>query len=379
METLLTKFSPHFHEALLGFLWRQWSALGGSGSVHSSDEWLIDPEALLLFSTRIARRDARLFDEVLDWLQLNADRINLQRLGRLQKEHALGEATVLAAIAAQLTKAKAHPKWRSVAARALFPSPNVEPRPLFAHLPVIGRCDDAWLTWGWQRPAVELRGLSQRPKPDQPSTFIFKLRALFGLQTRAEVMAWLLTHETGHPAEIARATGYFRGSIQSVLNELTQSGHLGALRVGREKRFGLRHSEWHYLMTWTDPKEFPQWIPWVGVFGLLQRVNDVLEHPGLFAMSVAVQSIELDRAVAPAAELLPTRLWPSVSAGLTGEAALVANLERLRGLINYLQSSEANPQKQMQAEQVRLPTKAGKNEPTKWLFKDALSGLSLPR
>ena len=92
-------------------------------------------------------------------------------------------------------------------------------------------------------------------------------------------------------------------------------------------------------MTWTDPKEFPQWIPWVGVFGLLQRVNDVLEHPGLSAMSVAVQSIELDRAVAPAAELLPTRLWPSVSAGLTGEAALVANLERLRGLINYLQSS----------------------------------------
>jgi len=339
METLLTKFRPQFHEALLGFIWRQWSAIGVSGSVRSSDQWLIDPEALLLFSTCIARRDARLFDEVLDWLQLNADRINLQRLGRLQKEHALGEATVLAAIAAQLTKAKAHPKWRSIAARALSPSPNVVPRPLFTHLPVIGRCDETWLAWGWQRPAVELRGLSQVPKPDQPATFLFKLRALFGLQTRAEVMAWLLTHETGHPAEIARATGYFRGSIQSVLNELTQSGHLGALRLGREKRFSLRHPEWHYLMTWTDPKEFPQWIPWAGVFGLLQRVNDVLDQPGLSGMSVTVQSIELDRAVAPAAELLPTRLWPSVSAGLPGEAALAANLERLRGLSNYLLSA----------------------------------------
>jgi len=56
-------------------------------------------------------------------------------------------------------------------------------------------------------------------------------------------------------------------------------------------------------------------------------------------MCVTVQSIELGRAVAPAAELLPNRLWPSVSSGLTGEAAIAANLERLRGLINYLQSA----------------------------------------
>ena len=100
------------------------------------------------------------------------------------------------------------------------------------------------------RPPIELRGLSQTPEPDQPATFLFLIRSLFVLQTRAEVFAWILAHETGYPAEIARDTGYFRGSIQSVLNELGACGHVFPLRVGREKRFGLRHEEWHFLLTW---------------------------------------------------------------------------------------------------------------------------------
>ena len=99
METSLTSFKTQLREALLALLWRQWSALGVSGHARTEDPWLIDPEALLLISTVIARHDARLFDEILDWLQLNADSLNLQRLARLQKDHALGDATVLAAIA----------------------------------------------------------------------------------------------------------------------------------------------------------------------------------------------------------------------------------------------------------------------------------------
>lgn len=297
METSLTSFKTQFREALLAFLWRQWSALGVSGHARTDDPWLIDPEALLLFSTVVARHDARLFDELLDWLQLNADRINLQRLARLQKEHALGDASVLAAIAAQLTRDKSHPKWRTVATRTPQPSPNTEPRPLFPHLPVIGRGDETWLAWGWQRPPVELRGLSQAPRPDQPSTFLFKLRALFGLQTRAEVIAWLLSHETGHPAEIARATGYFRGSIQAVLNELSASGHVFALRPGREKRFGVRHDEWRFLLTWPNGKEFPCWVAWDSYLSALRRVLDLVEHPRLATMSSELQAIEFRRAL----------------------------------------------------------------------------------
>jgi hypothetical protein len=336
METSLTSFKSQLRDALLAFLWRQWSALGVSGHARTDDPWLIDPESLLLFSTVVARHDARLFDEILDWLHLHADLLNLQRLSRLQKDHAIGDASVLAAIASQLTRDKAHPKWRALVTRATPPPAHATPRPLFPHLPAIGRGDDTWLAWGWQRPPVELRGLSQPPRPDQPATFLFKLRALFGLQTRAEVVAWLLAHDTGHPAEIARATGYFRSSIQGVLNELATSGHVFSVRTGREKHFGLRREEWRFLLTWPHPDSspFPHWVDWPGYFAALRRVFDLVEHPRLDAMSANLQAIELLRALDAARLAKDSQAAAfAVPAGETGTPYLDFALKELRALL----------------------------------------------
>jgi hypothetical protein len=297
METSLTSFRAQLREALVAFLWRQWSALGVSGHARTDDEWLIDPEALVLFSTIAARHDARLFDEILDWLHLNGDAINLQRLARLQKEHVVGDDSILAAISSQLTRGKSQPKWRVIAQRAKSHFASAKLRPLFPHLPLAARSDEVWSAWGWQRPPVELRGLSQAPRPNQPATFLFKLRAIFGLQARAEIVAWLLDHESGHPAEIARATGYFRGSIQSVLKELEASGHFFAVRTGREKRFSVRKEEWRFLLTWQNSEHFPHWMSWAPLFAALRRVLDLVDHPSLEVMSPALQAIELRRAL----------------------------------------------------------------------------------
>ncbi len=108
MPTSPTDFKTEARAATLDLLWRQWT-LGVSGHLGpASGDFLLDPEALLLASTTLARFDARLFDEVLDWLQDQADWINLQRLARLQKDHALGYVTVLAAIAPRLARLPAH-------------------------------------------------------------------------------------------------------------------------------------------------------------------------------------------------------------------------------------------------------------------------------
>ena len=71
MSMQLQKFRDHFRELILQFLWRQWSALGVAGYADGEDNWVIDPEALLLFSLSISRYDQRLFDEILDWLTIN--------------------------------------------------------------------------------------------------------------------------------------------------------------------------------------------------------------------------------------------------------------------------------------------------------------------
>lgn len=300
MNPSLHNFRESLLQRLLDFLWRQWSALGVAGHARNDDPWMIDPEALLLFSTHIARHDSRLFDEILDWLHTNGSWINLQRLGTLHKEEQLGDSAVLAAIADFLSRESSHFKWKLLMRRAEKPGSPAAGlvQRLFPSVPVLKEPDPVFLKHGLERGGIELRGMSQSPRPDQPATFLFKLRALFGMQARAEVMAWLLANKQGHPAEIARQTGYFRGSIQNVLNDLTVSGHIGSIRIGREKTFSiLRHEEWRFLLTWPNANAFPQWINWAPLFHAIQTFLDTLGKPGLFEKSGNFQAIQLREAL----------------------------------------------------------------------------------
>lgn len=45
---------------------------------------------------------------------------------------------------------------------------------------------------------------------------LLQLRALYGVNVRAEIIAYLLTHEAAHPAEIARAS-YYHNSESDLL------------------------------------------------------------------------------------------------------------------------------------------------------------------
>ena len=71
MHHSLTNYRAAFIEDLLRFLWRQWSALGVAGHAETDDPWIIDPEALLLFSSTGAQHEGRLFDEIGAWLRSN--------------------------------------------------------------------------------------------------------------------------------------------------------------------------------------------------------------------------------------------------------------------------------------------------------------------
>lgn len=297
MPTSLTRSREQFIELILRFLWRQWSALGVAGHATSSDPWMIDPEALLLISTTFARHDPRLFDEIFDWLKQNGPWINLQRLARLQKDHGIGERTVLAALAQHLAKDSTHFKWKILTWRAAQGPAKNGPEPLFPGIPLLGPPDEIFLRWGWLRAPATLRGMSQVPRPDQPATFLIKLRALFGRMARAEVLGWLLTHDAGHAAEIASSVGYFPRSIQLVLNDLLVSGHVHAVRVGREKQFSIRHNEWKFLITWSDGAQFPRWVDWAPVFSALSIFFDALAQPGLDEHSDRFQAIQFREAL----------------------------------------------------------------------------------
>jgi len=293
METSLNNFREHFRELALNFLWREWSALGVAGNARPNDRWIIDPEALLLVTTTFGRYEPRLFDEVLDWLNTNGQTVNLQRLQNLAQH--FGQRSVLNGLAAHLAKRTANFKWRTLLREA---QPATTTELLFPDLPVLGEPDELFARHGWRRGPVKLRQLSQPPDPHQAANLLFKLRALFGLQARAEVMAYLLTFESGHPGEMAERLAYFSRTIQTTLNDMERSGHVLTRRDGREKRFWLRREDWRFLITWPVAgsdvgPEFPRWVDWAPRFAALEAIWQFLNRPGLNEATAAVQAIEL--------------------------------------------------------------------------------------
>jgi hypothetical protein len=289
MENSLIKSRERFRELVLDFLWRQWGAVGVAGSGRGNDAWIIDPEALLLVTSTFGRFEPRLFDEVLGWLNTNSQVINLQRLQNLSE--AFGQRSVLNGMAAHLARRSINGKWRTLLR-------NVEPATaaelLFPDVPVVGEPDSLFAGQGWRRGPVKLRQLSQSPNPDQVTSLLFKLRSLFGVQARAEVMAFLLANESGHPAEMADRLAYFPRTIQSTLNDMERSGHVLSGRSGREKRFWLKRDEWRFLITWQAPqREFPSWIDWASRFTALEAVWKFLNNAELNSAPAGVQAIEL--------------------------------------------------------------------------------------
>jgi hypothetical protein len=308
-----------FLEWIGDLLWRQWSALGAGGTPRPGDPLLIDPEALLLFSTTFARHDPRLFDEMLDWLQLNGRQINIQRLLNLHEDEdgdGLGEDQVLSSIGDFLNDKSSLSKWKSV--RDILSDYDVvpDPVPLFfgkdGPLPQYGETDERFRRRGLLRPVYNRSGRkSMRPHMDQAPCLLLKLRALFGIQARAEILAYLLSHTSAHPALIAKETGYFKKTVQDSLNEMELSGHIHSFEKGREKHFQLRTEEWTFLKTWNQPAGFPVWIPWPQVFAFLTQLWKLETDPKWVSADPRLRAVERVK--------LLTRYQPDLAhVGLTG-------------------------------------------------------------
>lgn len=281
-----------FREALLGFLWRQWSALGVAGTVPSAMDQIIDPEALLLATTTLGR-EPRLFDEVMDWLNNNGQLINLQRLQNLGRH--MGDLTVLRPIAAHLARRAVHSKWKTLVDPE---TPERKPQLLFPGVPVFGPADELFARHGWLRGPLTLRRLSLPPDPHRPTNLLIKLRALFGMQARAEVMAYLLAKDSGYAGKMAEQLVYFTRTLQTTLNDLERSGHLESRHEGHEKRFWLRHDDWRFLMPGVVPADpqcsgFPRWTDWRSFFVAMESISGFLDRQDLEQGPGSVRAIEL--------------------------------------------------------------------------------------
>lgn len=329
MNDSLTTFRTRTLDAALDLLWRQWCSFGVAGHSRPAEAGtIIDPEALLLATTRIGKNDPRLFDECLDWLSQHASRLHLQRLKTLHADTGLGDPVILAAISDWLFSQGGQAKWKDftkagahhTASISLFgqAAPS-DPDPVFAKRGIL-------------RPPIRLRGMSRPPNPTLPPNLLLSLRALIGTSARAEVILCLATGPAAHPAEIARLTGYKARTMQLLLQEMALSGHVltaetslrPAAKQGRgsSRRYHLKAADWQFL---TPGAPLPRWISWPPLWSLIQTLLDVLPQPGQPEKHPAVLSSTLrDRLATDGEALAAAGLLPLLDfrSGATGSELL---------------------------------------------------------
>ncbi|HNX33433.1 MAG TPA: winged helix-turn-helix domain-containing protein [Kiritimatiellia bacterium] len=296
MTPSLKDFKSLFRDRLLDLLWRQWTALGITGQASPWHLTPVDPEALLLLSCTLARHDARLFDAILDWLNINGHYLNVQRVRRLLSDKTFKGGSVFAAIAASASTSALAVKWaRSTqssgtkihpADESLFFMPDGKP------LPVLHAPDPVFLSHGFVRELYEKRGVALPFGTRDCATLLLKLRALIGVNSRCEILTYLLLNGYGSPRAVARSCGYYPATVIKALAEMEESGFLVSRVEGRQRQYSLTSDAWRTLLL---GEVRPRWIAWPALFSALEEIWLFLECPERDEQSPLAQASSLRR------------------------------------------------------------------------------------
>jgi len=296
MQNQLTDFRQEFLDRLLDIAWSQWTTAGISGYGKPWAGSVIDPEALLLFSTTIGRYDARLFDAIQEWLRVNGQFINIHRLKRVLSEEQFAGEPVLTAITAAASTSVNRAKWSQIAGSP--PKAGEEPEPLFylgsgEPLPVVRDHDPLFAEYGFIRDRFEERGVAEAFRPELSGNLLLRLRALLGVNARCEVFEYLLVNGVGSPRAIASDCYYYPATISKTMGEMARSRFLVSRTQGRRRLYSLTPDTWAGLFL--DPEAKLTWVVWPRLFSAWEKIWLFLDERELSGQSALEQASSLRR------------------------------------------------------------------------------------
>lgn len=276
-----------FEEQALNLAWGAWAELGVSGWVSSHGDWAIDPEPLILFTSFLGDRDPRLRDEATDWCVRNwrhVSKARLKNLARLQSDDDQASFGEFAA--------------------------------------TVG--EHAGIDWPGATTArpFTVTGRSTLPPLERPSLVWLRLRAMFGLGARTEILRFFLSSadRRASVATITRASGYLKRTISDECELLERAGVLSSRTVGNRFSFKLAKAPQLEAFVGDIPDVRPDWTAMFNVASELVRVEErmstaTLRTAGVKARS-ALRHIEDDLADLDlddrSADLTGADVWPAL-------------------------------------------------------------------
>lgn len=334
MKTSLQEFRDEYLETILRYLWREWTALGVAGQERAVPKHIIDPEALLVFTCSLGRYDQRLFDEVLDWLTKNGRFLNVQRMKNILRREDFAGGTVLSAVADWLSQQNDPMKWKLLAKTG---SHSKRPESLFylfdgRALPQPPESEAIFLSHGFERNPITLRGYAQTFPPDTAPCLLLRMRALFGVNARCDVLTYLALEGTGHPRQVARELYYSQKAIHDVMKDIACSGVVHSSRGARERTFRIVPDTLPFLTGQTD---LSGWINWPVFLSAAEAVWRLTEELRTAKFDSLVESSEISLTLKPLLERLTRAHW-APALPLTNPEQGLAQLRAFTGAFESL-------------------------------------------
>lgn len=233
--------STRLRQLVVDLAWSLWGELGvSSWQPRRHRDWAIGLEPLLILTASVAREDPRLAQEAIDWCATNE-----RLVSRTQYRHVFKAAD-----------------WPFEDDLVWLASA------LQRHLR--GR----WPGASEESPSLDaLSGKSSAPALGRPALLSLRLRALFGVGARAELLQVLLLSAPERTVkELTERVSYTRRQVELDLDMLVAGGLVRRVEWASPARFVLAHRRPFTEVVGDLPRVAPRWTPLVQVVTSLVHV-----------------------------------------------------------------------------------------------------------
>lgn len=257
-----SSLKKELNNLLIDLCWSQWTELGVAGVVRKHQNVLIAPEELILLTALISEYDPRLRDEALDWCTRYNQFISVSRLRVLAR--CFGE---------------------------------IVSQPFSEFAATLNSVSNA--NWPLLTQATPLKfkpsGKSQLPRLELPSLLYLRMRSIFGVGARADLLTFFLVQKIAtFTAADATEVGYTKRNLAEIMDGFVRAGIFGASAVRNQRHYDFVKRESMLHLVGPLPKFSPSWRHILEVVIPLQASINNIENKPESVRVVVIRNILID-------------------------------------------------------------------------------------
>lgn len=292
MNEPLSGFHKEVKDQAIELLWSQWARVGVGADITPYHGAVLDPEVMVCASVFLGRFEPRLIGEPIGWTVLNKDRISVSRTRRMCKRHFSGDTNAgLEVTLEHLNKATGQKRF------------EVESRNEKESMQTSDADKGLAVYLGHLRNSIVHQDMSLAPDVEATENLRFKIRDLFGVNTRSEIICYMLFHPRSNSNAVARAIELNQAQVYKTMGQMVEAGVMGRPRSGNYKLDTDRFD------SFLGSRRSAGYIQWQYFYSALEVILlDRLWHPGEYSSDYLRSARYLDLAPNVAIKLQESEL-----------------------------------------------------------------------